>query len=218
MSNDLDDARRRVENIRVYLPSSINFADLGVQSKAPYLLLCIRAALSWRTEELARCACDALAKDDVASGILLTRAVIESAAFIWRLKELLEDRRKYTADDLCNNFEKMLLGWKDDPEFPLAFNILTALDHMDKQFPGVRDRYNELSEFAHPNWSGVSGLFSVIDRETGTAKFGRGLRRTPAAAKETAAAALRGYLELFEQVYKWISDTLPKFIAELEPL
>jgi hypothetical protein len=92
------------------------------------------------------------------------------------------------------------------------------LDRMDKQFPGVRERYDELSEFAHPNWGGVSGLFSIIDRETRTAKFGRGLRRTPAAAKESAAAALRGYLELFEQVYNWISDTLPEFIAKLEPL
>jgi hypothetical protein len=219
LNNDLDDARQRVDNIRMYLPSSIIFVDLGVQSKAPYLILCIRAALSWRTEELARCACDALAKDDVASGILLTRAVIESAAFIWRLKELLEDRHKYNSDDLCNKFEKMLLGWKnDDSDFPQAFNILTMLDHMDKQFPGVKVRYDELSEFSHPNWGGVSGLFSVVDRETGTAKFGRGLRRTPSAAKETAAAALRGYLALFEQVYKWISDTLPKFIAELEPL
>jgi hypothetical protein len=110
MESDLVEARQRVENIRSRLPSSISFADLGVRSQAPYLLLCIRAALSWRTEELARCACDALAKDDVASGILLTRAVIESAAFIWRLKELLEDRCKYNTDDLCNTFEKMLLG------------------------------------------------------------------------------------------------------------
>lgn len=218
MCNDLDDARQRVKNIRESLPSSISFADLGVQSTAPFLLLCVRAALSWRTEELARCACDALAKDDVASGILLTRAVIESAAFIWRLKELVEARCAHNNDDLCSTLEKMLLGWKDDPCFPKAINILTMVDHMDRQFPGVRERYDQLSEFAHPNWNGVSGLFSVIDQETATAKFGRGLRRTPVAAKETAAAALRGYLELFEQVYKWISDTLPEFIAELKSL
>ncbi len=37
-------------------------------------------------------------------------------------------------------------------------------------------------------------------------------------SKEIAVTALRGYLKLFEQVYNWISDTLPEFIAELEPL
>jgi hypothetical protein len=216
MDNDLDEARQRVENIRARLPCSISFADLGVHSQTPsYLLLCIRAALSWRTEELARCACDALGKDDVAAGILLTRAVIESAAFIWRLKDYLEDRHKYCPDDLRDIFEKMLLGWKNDPDFPKSFNILTMVDHMNKQFPGVRDRYDELSEFAHPNWGGVFGLFSATDRETGTTKFGRGLRLTPSDAKETAAAALSGFLELFEQVDDWISNTLPEFIVEL---
>jgi hypothetical protein len=75
-----------------------------------------------------------------------------------------------------------------------------------------------LSEFAHPNWSGVFGLFSVIDPETYTTEFGRGLRKTPSDAKEIAATALRGYLELFEQVYNSISNSLPKFIEELEPI
>jgi hypothetical protein len=215
VDTDLCEARQRVENIRANLPSSISVAALGVRSKAPYLLLCNREALIWRTEELGRCACDVLAKDDVAAGILLTRAVIESTAFIWRLKEILKDRQKYSPADLHDTLDKMLLGWKNDPAFPQAFNILTTINHMDRQFPGVRARYDELSEFAHPNWSGVLGLFSVTDHETYTTQFGRGLRRTPSAAKETAGAALTAYLELFEHAYNSISDTLPEFLEEL---
>lgn len=214
----LDEARQRIENIRARLPCSISFAELGVRSKAPYLLLCVRESLLWRTEELARCACDVLSKDDIAAGILLTRAVLESAAVVWRLKEILEDRRTYNLADLDDKLQKMLLGWKSDPDFPRAFNILTMIDHLDQQFHGVRGRYDELSEFAHPNWSGAFGLFSVTDCETYITQFGRGLRRTPSAAKEIAATALRAYIELFEQAYNSISDTLPEFIAELEPL
>jgi hypothetical protein len=131
MDNDLDEARQRVKNICVRLPRSISFAGLGVRSQAPYLLLCIRAALSWRTEELARCACDALAKDDVAAGILLTRAVVENTASIWRLRELLEDRNTYSPDDLREKLEKMLLGWKqNDPDLPQSLNILTMISHI----------------------------------------------------------------------------------------
>jgi hypothetical protein len=214
----LDEARQRVEDIRARLPCSISLAELGVRSKAPYLLLCVREALLWRTEELARCACDVLSKDNVAAGILLTRAVLESAAVIWRLKEILEDRCSYSPADLDDKFEKMLLGWKSDFDFPRSFNILTMIAHLDQQFRGVRARYDELSEFAHPNWSGVFGLFSVTDGETYITQFGRGLRRTPSAAKEIAATALRAYLELFEHAYNSISDILPEFIAELEPL
>jgi hypothetical protein len=218
MDKDLDEARQLVESFAGNLQSSIPAAGLGVRPNAPFLILCVREALIWRTEELARCACNVLAKDDLAAGILLTRAVIESAAFIWRLKQLLDTRQTYTPDDLQDKLEKMLVGWKNDPEFPQAVNIQTMIDHMEKQMPGVRARYNELSEFAHPNWSGVFGLFSVIDRATYTAHFGRGLpKNTPSAAKKIAASSLKDSLEVFQHAYNSISETLPDFIAELEP-
>ena len=126
MADHLDNARQRMENICAILPSSISAADLGVQSNAPFLLLSTRAALTWRTAELARCACDVLAKDDVGAGILLTRAVIESAAYLWRLKEILEDRHKYSPADLHTKIEKMAVGSKNDCKFPQAINILPA--------------------------------------------------------------------------------------------
>jgi hypothetical protein len=218
----LDEARRLVENLARGLRSSIAAGDLGVRPKTPFLLLWAREALSWRTEELARCACDLLAGNNVAAGILLTRGVIESAAFIWRLKELLEERDKYSSGDLRNKFEKLLVGWKNDPEFPqVDSSILTMIDRMDRRLPGIsiRQRYDDFSEFAHPNWCGVSGLFSIANRETHTVQFGRGLdKRTPAAAKESAAIALRSFLELFWSAYNSISDKLPEVIAELEPL
>jgi hypothetical protein len=127
----------------------------------------------------------------VAAGILLTRAVIESTAFIWRLKEILEDRRKYSPDELHSELEKMMIGWKDDPDFPKSVNVLTMITHMDRQFPGVRARYDELSETAHPNWNGVFGLYAMIDRAAYTAQFGRGLRKTTSAGREIAMPATR---------------------------
>jgi hypothetical protein len=158
MDTYLAEARRSVENIGSHLPSSISVASLGVRSKAPYFLLSTREALIWRTEELGRCACDMLQRDDVAAGILLTRAVTESAALVWRLNELLETRHQYSSEGLHDQFKRMHFGWKNDPDFPKAFNVLTMIDHLDKKIPGVRGRYDHLSEFAHPNWSGVSGL------------------------------------------------------------
>jgi hypothetical protein len=92
------------------------------------------------------------------------------------------------------------------------------INHMGRQLTGFRERYDQLSEFAYPNWSGVFGLFAVTDHATYTTQFGRGLRRTPFAAKEQAAIALNAFLELFEHAYNSIAETLPEFIAELEPL
>ena len=94
MNTDLDKVRQLVEKIRAHLPSSISVGALGVQSKAPYLLLAAREALIWRTEELARCACDMLERDDLAAGILLTRAVTESAAFVCRLNAAIRAKAR----------------------------------------------------------------------------------------------------------------------------
>lgn len=208
-----------MELIARNLPSSVNAARFGVRSKAPYLLLCAREALIWRTEELARCACDMLERDDLAAGILLTRGVTESAAFVWRLNQLLEDRQKYSEADLLRRFEQMLLGSKntnDDLDLfdlPKSCNILTMITHLDKQFPGVKDGYDQLSEFVHPNWGGVFGLFSVTDWRTYTTRFTRGVREM--AAKEIASILLAGSLDLFERGYNSISDGLPEFVREL---
>ena len=221
--DDLAEARRRVELIGRYLPSSVNAARFGVRSKAPYLLLCAREALIWRTEELARCACDMLERDDLAAGIMLTRGVTESAAFVWRLNQLLEDRQKYSEADLLRRFEQMLLGSKnannnDDSDFPKAIDIITMIAHLDKQFPGFKDGYDQLSEFVHPNWSGVFGLFSMTDWRTQTTKFtgdARDMAAKEMGAKELASILLVGSLDLFQRGYNLISDGLPEFVREL---
>jgi hypothetical protein len=218
MNTDLAQARQRVENIRARLPSSISVAALGVRPTAPYHLLLAREALVWRTEELARCACDMLERDDLAAGILLTRAVTESAAFVWRLKELLETRDRYSDKELREKFGRMLFGEKNsDPHLPEAFNIVPLVERMDKQLPGVKQGYDHLSGFAHPNWSGVFGLFATHDEPNYTTTFGRGVYGT-ALAKEIACDLLLMSLVVFESACDSISAALPKFLAELEPL
>ena len=68
-----------------------------------------------------------LERDDLAAGLVLTRAVTESAAFVWRLKELLETRNRYSPEILHDKLKRIFLGEKGntDPNFPEAFNIMT---------------------------------------------------------------------------------------------
>src|SRR5499427_3672326 len=97
---ELVKAREFANRLRNSLPSSVDAAALGVWSKAPFQLLCTREALIWRTEELARNACDALERDDLAAAAILTRAITESTALTWRLMEVLDARAKYSTQDL----------------------------------------------------------------------------------------------------------------------
>jgi hypothetical protein len=104
-------------------------------------------------------------------------------------------------------------GWADGPE---AVSVLTFVERLNRKLPGFQAAYNSLSEYAHPNWLGVSGLYSKIDRENFTVHYGRGLRTAPAGQQLTNA--LVGGLLTFHDGYNKIADTMPAFLDELEKL
>ena len=88
-ANELSTARDYATRFAASLPTSVDVAALGVKSKAPWQLLCTREALMWRTEELARSACDAIERCDLSVAALLARAITESAALAWKLMQVL---------------------------------------------------------------------------------------------------------------------------------
>ena len=105
-------------------------------------------------------------------------------------------------------------GWADGPE---AINVLTFVKRFDKKVPGFEGSYNSLSEYAHPNWLGVSGLYSKIDRENFVVYYGRCPRPESAErAGNQLVNALIGGLISFEEGYNRISDEMPFFLDELE--
>ena len=215
---EIVEARAFADRLAASLPKEVDVAALGVKSTAPYQLLCTREALIWRTEELARNACDALERNDFAAAALLTRGVTENAALTWKLMDLLETRAKYSPKEMHDHLGRAHTGWKAEPgELPEAYNVLTLIPRMDRVVTGVARAYASLSEFAHPNWSGVFGLYSKTDRERYVTTFGRGLRDAEGTARMIANALL-GSLGSFEYAYNKISNTLPTYLAELESL
>lgn len=213
----IPEVRDRVKQLRDKLPASIDIRELNVWSKAPYQLLSVHHALIWRTEELARNACDALEKEDFTVAAVLARAVTENAALLWKILELLETRDKYSPKDFSDLLLKALVGSKQWEEAPDPFNVLTCLDHMDKKIPGVRANYDSLSEMSHPNWSGVFGSYSTTDKEKYITHFGRGLRGADT-RKNMITNSIMASLQLFESAYDRISEITITFIAELKKI
>jgi len=202
------------------LPESVSVAALGVRQKAPYKALALREALIWRSEEIARGALQMLKQGDFASAIVLSRAVIECTAMMARLAKEVLERRNASAEQLDDTLMKLLLGWKmpGEGETPAAINILTLIDQLDKRIGGgVRHAYDLMSEFAHPNWSGVTSLFARTDREAYVTYFGR-MREGEKALAVTILSALAGCLALFELDYNAVADALPAWLAELDSL
>jgi hypothetical protein len=220
MAEDLDtvaDVRAWVDRLRASLPQSVDVAALGVKSKAPFQLLCTREALIWRTEELARNTCDALERDDFAVAATLTRSVAENAALTWRLMDVLEERGRYSPSQLNDLLMRLLAGSRKWPEFPKPVHVLDHMRKMDKKIPGVLSSYDSLSEIAHPNWSGVAGLYSKNDETNFIAYFGRGLRDADS-SRGLIVSAMLGSLGAFEYAYNRITDLMREFLAELESI
>lgn len=220
MAQDPDtvaDVRAMVAMLQASLPQSVDVVALGVRSKAPFQLLCTREALIWRTEELARTACDALERGDFAAAAILTRAVIENVALIWKLKDVLETRGKYDRQQLNDLLMRLLGGSKNWPEAPNPVNVLTCLEKIGKEIPGILPSYNSLSEIAHPNWHGVAALYSNNDEQSLIAYFGRGLCNAEN-FRRSIVSALGDSLRGFDYAYNRISDLMPAFLDDLESM
>lgn len=54
-----------------------------------------------------------------------------------------------------------------------SMNVLTAIDHLEKQFPGFRSEYDRLSEYAHPGLAGGYGMYVRMEDEKMRSHFGQ---------------------------------------------
>jgi hypothetical protein len=86
---------------------------------------------------------------------------------------------------------------------------------------GFREQYNRLSEYAHPNTHGTTGLYSYDDRENIFVDFGPQDRNTKP-AKAICITNLSVTLMLFERTYNRLSELMPDFVElcerEIPPL
>ena len=74
-----------------------------------------------------------------------------------------------------------------------------------------------MSEVAHPNYSGVAAIFSEFDKPNFVMKF-PGNQRGIDMKSQTAIEMLATSLDLFMFAYNKISDEMPGYLVELEPI
>lgn len=164
-------ARLLSEAIASCLPDSIAAAALPLQSKIPFKVLSLRETLFHRASALASPAVALLEAGNWVSGILLTRAVMETTGLIavlgyeiTKFVETFDTQRFDTFLIRCLLANRRDTGGMED-KFP-AESILKFIDKVDKKNKGFRATYNELCEYAHPNYDGVLGSFGNVNRAT----------------------------------------------------
>ena len=81
---------------------------------------------------------------------------------------------------------------------------------MNEETTGIRDLFDRLSEFSHPNYSGVARAFSKV---TGTMEVEFGCYQDGRAELfDMATKALEASLMLFESDYNKTADVFPKVV------
>lgn len=173
----------------------------------------------WRAVELSRDAFECFMKEDSASAVVLTRAAMETTAALWTLRDKIEKALKLgSVADLGTYLARLRVGQGKgiaQPEEPKAIHVLDFVRAVEKDCKGFAHQYDSLSEFAHPNWSGTTGLYSVFDHDEGLAEFGRNIRGGES-TKGIGLANLSVALLFFEHTYNRVAELMPPFIELCE--
>jgi hypothetical protein len=209
----MGEVRGRLELLESNLPRRVDGYGISPHSKLPSKVLSYREALIWRMAELSRCAFENLESERLVSAITLTRAAVETSAALWYLWTKLDDSvHAKTVCDIDDYLMRLLMGSKSNSDLPQAINVLTFVDHVNKQIDGFRHQYDNLSEFAHPNWAGTGFLYSKPDSQNLWTDFGANIRGLDS-TKLAGAVNLSIALMIFERNYNLVGSLTPPFVA-----
>lgn len=109
--------------------------------------------------------------------LLCARALMETAAVFLDFRNQLR-RLSGVAD--VDGIEALVAnrtfghkreGWPREEDEKAAVNVITMVGKLDKLMPSASSTYGLLSEFCHPNYLGVVGLFAVLNEDTGSIDF-----------------------------------------------
>jgi hypothetical protein len=178
-SEKLDVAKAQAAAIRASLPKEIRMGSFSLNSKLPWKAMSFRELLLHRFSDFIEATILLYETDHLLPAFVLTRAVIETSASMYFLLVKVREFQKYRDIHAFDDFlMKGLMGSKIDFDLK-PYNILTAVDHLDKRYNGVREAYDRLSEFTHPNYSGVTGSYSSSKPKEFVTYLGRDVIEVP---------------------------------------
>lgn len=197
----LAEAQEFSEGLSASLPERIQAAALTLKSKLPFKALSIRELLLHRMAALSSAAVDLFKQKRAIPAVILTRAILETVAVMFRFHEGLDRFLKDKSKDIGafdESLMRCLLGGRNYPQMPRPTNILTLVGRVGKTVPGFRDVYEGLCEYTHPNWAGTFGAFGQVDKEKFELKLGPAERSS---AYTIGLAALSGSQRIFKHYY-----------------
>jgi len=129
-----------------------------------------------RVVDLAEGAESFFLEERLVPGCTLARSAVETVALqyaVWKKLGALADASD--SRGIHALLMSVVFGRRDKgDDWPTkSMNVLTAIDHLDKQFPGFRSEYDRLSEYTHPGLAGGYGAYVRTEGERLSSYFGQ---------------------------------------------
>jgi hypothetical protein len=97
---------------------------------------------------------------------ILLRAIYENTAYMYDLsRKILLYYEKNDYREMYKVIVNRLTGSKLGTNVHQITNVLTAIKTVTKEVPDFREFYDFISEFCHPNYCGMQGIYGKLDRE-----------------------------------------------------
>lgn len=162
---------------RKHLRPQLKASDISLVAKVPHKTSVLLQVGLRRALELTEAAVREVNAHALVSSFVTSRALFETACvmfYTWKRVEIvLTSRSSPNVEELDDDVMQLLMGSRDkDWGGPVqAKNILTIIDHVAKVFKEARKHYDGLSEFAHPNYAGMLGMYNRPDNQGQRAIF-----------------------------------------------
>ena len=132
-----------------------------------------RQALLYRIVDLASAALDLFREQRLVPGCTLTRSLYETVAQLNYLhKKVIGFIANPDIPEIADFVIRGSWGSKDQSTEQDAIQVLTAIKHLNKTFPGSEDEYFHLCEYAHPNFKGGLGTYARMEIPSLEVAFG----------------------------------------------
>ncbi len=217
-SEDFKKCDDKVRSFKSSLTNVVDPASISHTAKIPFKVMTYREALLHRMTELSDTAIELYkAGNKAISFMLITRAAHETFSLLYVLNNKVGSVVKAESiGDFDDYIMTHTFGYrmKENDNLPTMPNILKSIDKVDKILDGhFRRTYETLSEYCHPNCSGVHQAYVKIDKENFLAYIGSEYTDLP---QEAYMGTLYASLEMFESYYNDISKNMNDFIGVCE--
>ena len=215
---DKDQLQQAIEILRKQLETEVKAKDIGASSMTPLKAIVVRETLLWRVVELADGGVLCLNAGNELGAVIFARAAIECAAVQHQLNRIIKAAKDGGPVEVDSAIMRLLMGTRTfstgDPVKDAMLqmtNVQTCLKSLDKQYAGIAQQYEDLCEYAHPNWAGTAGLFSTGDATAGVKELGRYKNGMQLHLTEKAVDSITSSLLIFAGDYADVVDSLPEF-------